>query len=106
MARNFMDEFTLASAGKHTVKVLSFTPNTEKNFIEIELRDAENVTFTTRLYSARIPYFMGSIARQTNGAVAGLTLKEIFKYLQHNSFDAWVSYNDYGLQVNYSAPRE
>ena len=102
--KNWMDDFALVSTGKHVVQLKTYEANSEKNFLNLEFRDAEDVTIEVRLYSGYIPTFMAAINAQTKGA-AGQTLKEMLKFAQTNSIDIWTYYDDYGLKASYFPPK-
>lgn len=104
------DNFTLPTEGRHTCKVQGFDmvkPENGQPYILVQLFGGDCAAFETRIYSARVPYFMAAVARQTCGAIGGLRLSEVLDYLTKHTFDVWVKYDkDYGLQVNYSEPRK
>lgn len=107
------------SSGHHIVKLVNWelvgereiATRTEhyvtKSYILLDLKDTKSgeVT-TTRLYQSFVPYFLDQIAGQTDGAISGMGLKQVFSYLSKHEFDIWVSYSkQYGVQVNYQEPR-
>lgn len=105
-------DYCAPNTGRHTCKVTCYehvVPEEEgkQDYILVTMLGKDCCTFEARLYAARIPYFMGAIARQTRGATAGIKLSAVLDYLMAHDFDIWVSYDpDYGMQVNYSAPRK
>ena len=108
---NNFAEYTMPTIGRHTCRVTSFelvTPEVEgkQPYIAVILLGNDVPTFETRIYSARVPYFMSAVARQTKGATGGMKLSNVLDYLMAHDFDVWVDYNDYGIQVNYTAPRK
>lgn len=102
-------EMTLPALGEHVGKVTAYSAVAEKGkqpYYSVSISDGE-ITMQTRIYSARIAYFMGAIARQTGGAIAGMRTSQVLEYLTEHPFSVWVSYDDtYGIQYNFSAPRD
>lgn len=107
------------SAGHHIVRLAHYEVVPEKTvqtrtdcyttkpYILLDLVDQKDgdVT-TTRLYANFVPYFMDQIAAQTEGAISGMKLGNVLKYLGSHDFDIWVDYSkEFGVQVNYREPR-
>ena len=102
-------DYQLPSVGKHSCKVVDFAIISEEGrtpYCSIDMVDSDGAEIPSRLYSARVPYFMGTIARQYPDSVAGKKLSDVLKFLSKNAFDIWVSYDaQYGVQIQYSEPR-
>ena len=105
-------EMTLPALGEHVGRVLTYKLVTEAEAgegkqpyyaVTIEAKDC---AIQTRIYGGRVAYFMGAIARQTEGAVAGMRFTQVLDYLMKHDFSVWATWDDkYGMQYNYSAPR-
>lgn len=108
---NILDELemTLPALGEHVSKVTAYSVVAEKGkqpYYALSLSDGECM-MQTRIYSGRVAYFMGAIARQTGGAVAGMRTSQVLEYLTEHAFSVWVTYDEtYGIQYNFSAPRD
>ena len=105
--KNFesFDSYVTPTAGHHVCRVVEFEytePERGKPYIAIDLRDKGGVTISTRMYSARVPYFMNAVARQTAGATGGMKFSQVLEYLKSHDLETWVSFHpDYGIQVEY-----
>lgn len=102
-------EMTLPALGEHVGKVTAYSVVAEKGkqpYYALTISDGE-CELSTRLYAGRVAYFMGAIARQTGGAVAGMRTSQVLEYLTEHAFSVWVSYDEtYGIQYNFSKPRD
>lgn len=77
-----------------------------KAYISLEYATESGEHIVARIYEKGVAFFMGAIARQSNGVTAGRKLSDVLKYVSTHKIDIWVSFSrEYGAQVSYYAPR-
>lgn len=78
-----------------------------KAYISLEYTTESDERITARIYEKGVAFFMGAIARQSNGVTAGRKLSDVLKYVSTHKIDIWVSFSrEYGAQVSYYAPHD
>lgn len=105
-------EMTLPALGEHTGRVLSYKLVTEAEagagkqpYYAVTI-EANDCAIQTRIYGGRVAYFMGAIARQTDGAIAGLKFTQVLEYLTKHDFSVWATWDEkYGMQYNFTEPK-